>query len=92
MQVRQTRKGIDELVSEPFAEILLISSRTQIQKRQDGYRGGSTFRNHAFMVFFGFVAQDLHDEAVAAPGDGLNVAWTAGVVTQRLPQLHDGIG
>src|SRR5262245_21460529 len=32
------------------------------------------------------------DEAVAAPGDGLDITGAPGVVAQRLPQLHDAVG
>jgi hypothetical protein len=31
------------------------------------------------------------DETVAAFGDGLNIPWSAGLVSQRFPQFLDGV-
>ena len=39
MQVTQTREGIDQFISEPFTEILLVPIRTHIHERQDCNRG-----------------------------------------------------
>ena len=59
MQVRQAGKAIDKLVSEPFAEIILVPLRTHIQEWQDGYRGNARFRNYrrpqlAIMLFLDY--------------------------------------
>ncbi len=86
MQVGQTREAINQFVSEPFAEILLVPIRTHIQEWQDGYRGNSPFRDYRgppLAIMYAHIPQDfLHllNEAVTALGDGLNVARVAGVV------------
>src|SRR5688500_11514291 len=98
MQVRQTREAVNKFVSEAFAEILLVPIRTHIQKRQDGYRGHSSFSDYPgppLAIMYAHIPQDfLHllNEAVTALRDGLNVARVAGVVAQDLPQLHDAVG
>src|SRR5688572_31588359 len=41
LQVRQAGEGIDQLISETLAKVILVSIRTQIQERQNGYRRNS---------------------------------------------------
>ena len=62
MQVRQAGEAINQFVSEPFAEILLVSIRTHIQEWQDGYRGNSPFRDYRgppLAIMYAHIAQDF---------------------------------
>jgi hypothetical protein len=64
----------------PFGEIFLLEIARQILQWKN--RQGMEFRCLAF---------NLANEAVAPPGQGLDVAWCFGGVTERFSQMLDGV-